>query len=161
MGSGAVVTEAILTVTAVIVASAFTLTILSSFSSLDSGYQSVVDSANERLLTDIKVIFAVNTTEGARIWVKNIGVMEVTSDLISKSDLFFGPVGECKRIRFDGDTTPRWEYELCNDCDGDGNWDSGETLEITVYWGSSLSEGDYNVEFSLYNGVSDEYRFSV
>lgn len=161
--SQTVISEIILTTTAIAMSTFLALSIISSSSSFDYLFKTNERKMKDRILTDIMIIFGINDTENSvKIWVKNIGINEVHQSLIPKSDIFFGPKGNFTRIPYEDKTTstPMWNYTIAND-DGDGNWDPGETLEINIIWGSVLSPGEYFVKFILYNGVSDDYIFSI
>jgi len=74
--------------------------------------------------------------------------------------VFFGETNNFRRIPYDAalSTSPSWNYSIEND-DGDGKWDTKETLKITI--NQTPSSGDYYVKIVLYNAVSDEEEFSI
>jgi len=110
----------------------------------------------------IEVFFAVNiSSTNVKVWVKNIGGNEIRKALIEKLDVIFGPRGNFRRIPYNAAGPPTWTYQIVNDVDGDGNWDFGETIEITIVWDKTLEAGDYYVKVVTYNGISDHYWFSV
>ena len=157
-----VISEAILTLAVLAMAITFAVTAFSSFQRLNNAYAYKSSSTDDILKTDIEIIFAANSsTTTIRIWIKNVGGSSISQNLISKSDLFFGPVENVSYIVYGGDTPPKWNYTICNDIDSDDTWDPGETIEILVTTSQTLDTGDYKVKFSTYNGVTDTYTFSL
>ncbi len=161
MTSGTVVSETILMISSILVASTFSAMAVTNFSSFDASFKSRFSSTSEKILTEIEIIFATNVTNGAQVWIKNVGITEVHSDLISQSDLFFGPTQAFRYIEYGKTAAPWWNYSLCSDLDEDGNWSPCETLMVYINLDYNLTSNDYYVIFVLYNGESDDYTFSV
>ena len=149
--------EAIIVVSTIIATSILAAAIFSSLSRIEASYKSVVAATEEKMGTDIKIVFATSTSSTTvKVWVKNVGTSRIAPSMIVSSDLFFGKVDNAARLNYSSD----WSYSIVND-DGDGVWEPGETLEITITLSSALSQGDYYVRFVLYNGKDAEYMFSV
>jgi hypothetical protein len=125
-----------------------------------SSVVSTSEKLGERIGTTIDIIAESNESSYEYVWVKNTGSSEIPQ--IEKSDLFFGKINEFRRIPFDStlSVTPSWKYSIEND-DGDGRWDIGETVNVTIKSSSEITTGDYYVKIVLYNGVSDEDKFSI
>jgi len=156
-----VISECIITI-GVVIASAIAV---SAFIANLTGLGAVItlkhSTDKETMLTRIEVVFATNTSSSSvKVWVKNIGIHSISGPLIEKSDLFFGPRGNFTRIPYGGPGPPMWEYTIAND-DGDGDWEPGETIEITITVDYTLGPGDYYVKFVTYRGAYDDYSFSI
>jgi len=159
--SHTVTVEAILTIAVTLTAAAVASMFMSNILPLSNVYITSESSIKEKAYTQVEIIFATNSSaDTVKIWVKNIGLHEIHKDLISKSDVFFGPSGNFTRVSYMAATPPSWNYTIVNDFDSDENWDPCETLEIIVSW-SSLQRGDYWAKFVTYNGAYDEYSFSI
>ena len=130
-------------------------------------------TVDDRLKSDVAVVHAVgeldadgqfDDTNGNGkfdifLWVKNIGSTRISS--VSQSDVFVGKTGDFNRIPHETEVEagefPRWGYSIENSTE----WDSKATLKITVTYGSTQSQGNYDVKVIIPNGVSDEYFFSL
>jgi len=121
---------------------------------------STSENLGDRIETSIDIIAEANESSYEYVWVKNTGSSEIPQ--IEKSDVFFGKINEFRRIPFDSSLslTPSWNYSIEND-DGDGRWDIGETVNITIKSANEITAGDYYVKIIVYNGVSDEDQFSI
>jgi len=159
--SHVVIAEAVVVIATIALASMLASAMTMKANDLNYMFRVYEINTKDKIYTCITIIFATNvTSDTVKVWIKNTGLKEVHGDLIPKSDLFFGSKGNFERIPYEGTTPPMWNYTIVND-DGDGNWDPCETLEVTITWDTTLNSGEYFVKFSLYNGVSDEYTFSV
>ncbi|PCN49868.1 hypothetical protein B6U99_07485 [Candidatus Geothermarchaeota archaeon ex4572_27] len=164
VASSTVITEAILTVAAMVSLAVVLAAFMPSLYYLESAHQGYVMRLKTELETEVKVIFAsgaVGSNE-VKIWVKNVGSTSIPSELIGEaSDLLFGPEGGFKRIPYGSSTLPTWSYTIVNDRDSDDDWDPQETIEIRLLFDENLTEGDYYVRFAVYTGSYDEYTFSL
>lgn len=132
---------------------------------------------DDRLRSDIEVIHTVGELDSAGafadtnangrfeifIWVKNVGETRITS--IDEADLFIGQIGSFQRIphqvEVEAGTYPRWNHDIEGSAN-DVEWNPKQTLKITVdYDSSTQSAGTYDVKFSIPNGVTDDYFFSM
>jgi len=159
-----VMAETIIVIATIIAASFATTAIVMNLDGLVNTFRVNERNIKDKIQTQITIVFAtINTNDTVKVWIKNTGIKEIHEDLIPKSDLFFGPKGNFKRIPYETSTAspPRWNYTIVNDVDGDGNWDPGETIEVTIIWDTALDLGEYYVKFVLYNGVDDDYTFSI
>lgn len=157
--SEAAISTAMITIACVVCASLLASAIFPAANRATSAVVSSSTQLGERIETSIEIITEANDTSQAYIWVKNIGSSEISR--IDSSDVFYGKINEFQRIPYNPtlSVTPSWNYSLEND-DGDGRWDVGETLKITITT-SGITAGDYHVKMVLYNGISDEDKFSI
>jgi flagellar protein FlaG len=156
-----VITVSIITIACVICA---TMLVSAIYPAVNRATSSVVSSSaklGDRIETSVDIIAEANESSYEYVWVKNIGSQIVRSQ-IENSDIFFGEIGNFQRIPFNATllATPSWNYSIEND-DGNDRWDAGETINITISSASEITAGDYYVKIVLYNGVSDEEKFSI
>lgn len=61
------------------------------------------DAMGDQILTDIEILHETTGAEGTEIhvWIKNVGCKEISSGMITDSDLFFGEAGNFERIPYD------------------------------------------------------------
>lgn len=157
-----VVTEIMLTAVVAAVVALLASSFYSNMSTFYDTFRVTVNSEREKMLADVKIVFAAATSPmEVKVWVKNTGYTSMSGDLIARSTLIFGPTSSCALVGYRSAAAPSWNYRLASDLDSDGVWDPSETLEIDVAWGGTLPQGDYYVKLVLYNGVSDEYYFSL
>ncbi|RLG63289.1 hypothetical protein DRN89_03945 [archaeon] len=155
-----IVVEAILTIASVLASTTFVAAILPQISLMDQSYRSAMISMKDRIGTQIEIIFSINSSSSTvKVWIKNIGATPIDVRQIPLANLFFGKVNEAQMIDY-GDTPPCWNFSLTNG-DDDNRWEPNETLEITIYLNYTLDSGDYYVLFVTYNGVRDDYIFSI
>ena len=159
--SEAAITTAIITIGCVICASILVSAIYPAMHRASSSVISTGAKLGDRIETSIDIIAVANQSSYEYVWVKNTGSAEIHQ--IEKSDVFFGEINEFQRIPFNSSPSapaPSWKYSIEND-DGDGRWDIAETLKITINTSATITAGDYYVKIIVYNGVSDEDKFSI
>jgi archaellum component FlaF (FlaF/FlaG flagellin family) len=115
---------------------------------------------DDRMKSQVEIVHA--ATDGgsnALIWVKNVGSTSLRA--VERCDIFFGKEGNFVRIPHEGQGTgtPYWNYTVVNETDG--VWKPTATLEITITNGAVLTAGRYYIKFATYNGLSNEYYFSI
>ena len=132
---------------------------------------------DERLRSDIEIIHVVgeldssgafaDTNANGRfeifIWVKNVGETRITS--IEEADVFIGQIGSFNRIPnlidLQEGVYPRWSHDV-EGSSNDTEWNPKQTLKITVdYNADTQPTGTYDLKFSIPNGVTDNYFFSM
>jgi len=164
MSSSTVITESVLTIAAIVSIAIVLAAFIPNLYYLESAHRGYVMRIKTQLETEVEIIFASGSvgSDEVKVWVKNVGHAPISSRLIGEaSDLLFGPKGNFARIPFNSPTVPTWNYTIVNDLDCDGDWDPQETIELTIHYSESLSEGDYYVRFAVYTGSYDEYFFSL
>ena len=158
--SEAAITTAIITIACVICAGMLVSAIYPAMHRATSSVVSTSEKLGDRIETSIDIIAEVNQSSYEYVWVKNTGSSKIPQ--IENSDVFFGKINDFRRIPFDStlSVAPSWNYSIEND-DGDNRWDVGETLNITINSSSEITAGDYYVKIIVYNGISDEDKFSI
>ena len=154
------ITTAIITIASVICVCMLINAIYPAMHRATSSVVATSEKLGERIETSIDIIEEANQSSYEYVWVKNTGSSEIPQ--IENSDVFFGEINDFQRITFNStlSVTPSWNYSIDND-DGDGRWDIGETLNITINSSSEITAGDYYVKIIVYNGISDEDKFSI
>ncbi len=117
----------------------------------------------ERIETSVEIIAETNESTYEYVWVKNTGSSQIAPSQIERSDIFFGETGNFQRFLYDSDLSPApcWNYSIENDANGNGWWDTGETVKITINCTSTIGSDDYYFKIVLYNAVSDDDTFSI
>jgi len=154
------ITTAIITIASVICVCMLINAIYPAMHRATSSVISTSAKLGERIETSIDIIEEANQSSYEYVWVKNTGASEIAQ--IENSDVFFGKINDFRRIPFDStlSVAPCWNYSIDND-DGDNRWDVGETLNITINCSTPITAGDYYVKVIVYNGISDEDKFSI
>lgn len=119
--------------------------------------------ASDRVKTDVRVVMASSPNSTAlQLWVKNVGSAQVPSTRINYTDVYFGDTGSMARASPAGPGGFWWAYSL-DDADGNGQWDSGETLQMTLFDGSGsrFAAGDHQVKLVLYNGAGIQDTITI
>lgn len=160
--SESVITVSIITIACVVCAAMLVNAI---FPEVNRATSSVISSSanlGERIETSVDIIAEANESSYEYVWAKNIGTSQLAASQIEKSDIFFGKVGHFQRISYNASlsSAPCWKYTIEND-NGNNRWDTGETVNITIDFGSEITAGDYYVKIVLYNSISDEDTFSI
>lgn len=160
--SESVITVSIITIACVVCAAMLVNAI---FPEVNRATSSVISSSanlGERIETSVDIIAEANESSYEYVWAKNIGTSQLAASQIEKSDIFFGKVGHFQRISYNASlsSAPCWKYTIEND-NGNNRWDTGETVNITIDFGSEITTGDYYVKIVLYNSISDEDTFSI
>ncbi len=163
--SSVVLSEALLTVAVVVVASIFSVVFISNSQLFVDSQQEKMLKLAENMKVKIEIIFAdaLQSNDTVKVWVKNIGQKPIPRQLIGlDSNIFLKKRGEAAwRIPYNVDTKPSWNFILPNNTDDE--WDPGETLEISIGLPSgALNVGDWIVRFvAPINGAYDDYVFSL
>ena len=158
MPISSILSEAIIGIAAIIVAAALAGAYVSNMDQMINLQRLQVKSLEGEAYYRCRIIHvaAKAGSSSLRMWVKNVGYSPVPLNLLEKSDLLL--VGSGVHYLLPGSS---WTYALLNDVDSDGRWDSGETIRIDAELNESLSRGDYELIFTLYNGVECRFQFSI
>ena len=157
------ITLSIITIGCVISATMLVTAIYPAINRAASSAVSTTVKLGERIETSVEIVAEANESSYEYVWVKNTGAYQLAPSEIVRSDIFFGETGNFQRLSYDADLAPApcWNYSIENDNNGNGRWDTGETVKITINCSSNIGSGDYYFKIVLYNGVSDEDTFSI
>lgn len=155
-------TEVILAIVSIVVASTIASVYISNISQATDLQKLQLAKIKEEIEYNCRIVFAYSSkySNNIKLWVKNNGAKQITSQLIKYSEILLISPTSIKYILYEGQASS-WTYNLLNDVDGDNRWDPSETLEITLNLDETLSEGDYTAKLMLFNGRTCEYTFSV
>jgi len=147
-----VIATSILVIATVIAVSSISIAILPTVRDLANSYISVSENLNERVKTDVDIIFIKANDTTLTVWLKNTGNTVISKDLIAMSDIFVVSKNSSYHFALSSAT-----YEITNG-DGDEYWEKGETLMVQI--DVSLPSNEYLLTFVLYNGVKVNEVFS-
>ena len=157
-----VISTSILMIATVVAVTAAIMVILPTVKDLAHSYSSVSGNLNDRIETDMDIIFVkvvnTSTTVSVYFWVKNTGSKRIDMDLLNLSDIFF--TSGSVYLHF---TTSDSNVDMViENGDGDRYWEKGETLRVTVQDidATQMPEDEYLLTFVLYNGVKSSDYFS-
>jgi flagellar protein FlaG len=151
------ITEGIMLMASVIVATSLSGVVLSKSGMISSSFAISSEAQKDLILTKIKIVYASGSSSSpaVKVWVKNVGSAPISST--DKLDVYFGKVGSTTRIPYDAGADPKWTYSA-----GVTLWQTKDTVEIDIANGSNLqASSTYMVRIVTPNGVADEYLFST
>lgn len=153
-----VVSEAIMGVSAIVVAALLATVVLSGFVQIGDASSLLVSGIKERLNLGIKVIAGYVGNDYIKLWVKNVGRSSIDPGRLLRFDVIVNYAGQymvhVPHVS-SNPSPPYWNYTILNDYVNKGFWDPGETLEIVIQWSGALSSGDYVVTIFTHLGTSD------
>ncbi len=154
-----VVSEGIILVAVVIAAATISQVFLASIGGLQRGSIMMSEKLSDKMETEIEILKAVNTSDTTvKVWVKNVGSSIIPSASIKEGDVLFGEYGGFDYIDY-SESGQGWRFIILGG--SDNNWQAGETIEILVTSGSTLSGSDYFFSYIAHNGVKDEIIFTI
>lgn len=121
-----------------------------------SAITNAASKVSDRIESRIEIIQVTDNSTVVYLWVKNVGTSRI--DVISRSDIFFGPEDDFGRITYGGGTPPYWDYQIEG---GHSQWQQAVTVKVTLNPVSALTSGNYIVKMVIPNGISDQTIFSV
>ena len=158
MASG-IMTEGILIIASIIVATAMAGIIMSQVGTFESTFTATSESQKNELLTKIKVIYAVRNATASppilEVWVKNIGIDPITAP--TSMDVYYGPVGSAQRVPYSasgGEDT--WKYKTIPT-----TIQKMDTVQIRISDTQLTTGQTYTVRITAPNGVSADYVLST
>ena len=113
--------------------------------------------AADRISTDIEIVHATGnaSTNVITVWVKNIGVKNITP--VSASDIIITTPSDVLRLPYDaGCGTECWSFSIE---EGGSDWNKTATVKFTLE--TAVVTGVYSVKISVVNSVSATKDFSV
>ena len=163
MSSSHILSEAILTITTIVLATTLSLTVFFNLQTFENNYSEIVVETSRNLKSDIKIIYAAKTdNHEVKIWIKNSGKTRFSKNVLAfSSTLIFGPKENFKVIPYNSSSPPTWNFTIISSFNQDSFWDPHELLEILILWDSNLPLGKYYVRFTVYDGISKTYTFTV
>lgn len=151
------ITEGIMLVASVVVASSLAGMVISKTGALNSSFTISAEAQKDVILTKIKIVYVSgnSSSPAVTVWAKNTGSTPISNT--DKVDVYFGKVGSTARIPYNAGSDPRWVYSA-----NMTQWQIKDTIQIDITSGSNLSPGStYVARLVTPNGVMDEYLFST
>lgn len=153
-----VISEGVLIIASVIVAGLITGVVISKVGTFEGYYTATTEAQKEKMLSKFEIIHVnqINSTS-VDIWMKNTGLTPIQK--LDSTDLYFGQINSVDFVGYSSSSTPRWIF---NGTSASSVWSQGDTIQITVHDDTDLlTSTSYLVQFTISNGVSDDYIFSV
>jgi hypothetical protein len=124
---------------------------------------SMAEQVDERMKSRINIVHAASSANRTSVflWVKNVGTQRIVD--VENSDLFFGQEDDFERIPNTKDAVgnPQWTYSLENISENNTQWQTSDTIKVTVTYSSDPGAGTYFAKFIIPNGIFDEFYFSM
>lgn len=159
-----IIVESLFLIVSMVIFSAFAAVYVSNSSMINDFQRNSLNSLKDRYQTEVRIVLSLYDAENGllRIFVKNIGMKDISLGELMLSDLYLISNQLVERYSYsDERVRGTWSCRLINDFDMDGKWSRGETIEINAVPPSPLGSGDYVVRLVLYNGLSFDGYFSV
>ena len=154
-----IVSEGIVLVAVVIAAATISQVFLSSIGGLQQGSIAMSEKLSDKMETEIAILMAVNTSDTtAKIWIKNVGTSIMPSAVIKEGDVLFGEYGNFAYTDY-SESGAGWKFSILGG--SDNNWQSSETIEITITSASAFTAGDYYFSYTTHNGIKDDIIFTI
>lgn len=158
MGAG-VISEGVLIIASVIVAGMITGVVISKVGTFEGYYTATTEAQKEKMLSKFEIIHVsqLNNTS-VNIWIKNTGLTPIQKlDLV---DMYFGQINSVDFVGYSSGSTPQWVFQ--GSTTTSSVWSQGQTIQIALQDDSALQNNkSFLVQFTIANGVSDDYIFSV
>jgi archaellum component FlaG (FlaF/FlaG flagellin family) len=163
MGFSLTITEAIMIIASVVLASAFSSYAIYAGTSLQSNIMQNLNDARRNMDTRLEIVYAtVNQASNASplfmIYVKNTGNMPISDmNLIT---LYVGTYGQATMYSYNSTAAAGTGTFNIYDSNGNGVIEVGEAAEIEAFNATSVAASLYEAEVVLYRGVPSHYLFS-
>jgi archaellum component FlaG (FlaF/FlaG flagellin family) len=158
MGAG-VISEGVLIIASVIIAGLITGIVITKVGTFEGYYTATTEAQKEKMLSKFEIIHVskLNSTS-VNVWMKNTGLTPIQSlDLV---DVYFGQINSVDSVAYSSGSTPQWVFAGATTTSS--VWSQGETIQIVLQDDSSLTSSvSHLIQFTISNGVSDDYIFSV
>ncbi len=161
--SSETITTALFLITAVVAAGVLINAVYPVVYNMAGTFSTTTHESDVRMRTDFKVISTVAYGSTAQVWMKNIGSEQIPVTSLEKADVFCGAVGDFDRLSYTAGSPAEgeWIVDLV-DLDGNGMWDTGETVKVTAV--TSLipgTGGKVYFQFALPTGIWRTSEFTV
>lgn len=157
MASG-VMTEAILIIASIVVATSIAGIVMSQVGTFESTFTATSESQKNEMLTKIKVVHAVyNSTGGSHleVWVKNIGIDPITAP--ASIDVYYGGTTSAQRIPYDADGgEDTWRFQTLP-----AMIQKMDTVQIRIQDANLATSNTYLIRIIAPNGVYADYVLST
>ena len=151
--------EAILIIASVVIATSIAGVVMSQLGIFESTFTATTESQKDMILTKIKIVYATNTTDNhVNVWIKNIGVNPVVN--ANKTDVYFGEIDQVQSMVHNSkkqiNNNWMWDASLPQPI-----WQISDTHSVNITDNDLFPGRTYQISITTPNGVSDEYIFST
>lgn len=163
MGFSLTITEAIMVIASIVLASGFSAYAIYAGTSLQSNIMQNLDSVKRSMDTRLDIVYAtVNITSNPsplfQIYIKNTGTLPVSDfDLIS---VYVGAYGQSTFYSYNSSATTGSGQFNITDSNGNGIIETGEAATIQVYNATAVTASLYEAKIVPYRGISSSYLFT-
>jgi flagellar protein FlaG len=162
VGFSLTISEAIIVIASIILASGFSSYAIYAGSSLQSNILQNLDTIKRNMHTRVDIVYAtINETTNPSnfvIYVKNTGTLPLYDfDLI---DVYVGAYGQAMLYFYNSSAAVGSGKFKFVDANGDGVCDVGEAATIQAFCESNVTASLYEVKVVPYRGISSSYLFS-
>jgi archaellum component FlaG (FlaF/FlaG flagellin family) len=163
MGFSLTITEAIMIIASVVLASAFSSYAIYAGTSLQSNIMQNLNDARRNMDTRLEIVYAtVNQTLNASplfiIYVKNTGNVPISD--MNLLTVYVGAYGQAAMYSYDPNATTGSGTFNITDSNRNRVIEVGEAAAIEVFNATSVTASLYQAEVVLYRGVPSQYLFS-
>ena len=154
-----VISEGILIIASVVIATAIAGIVMSQVGVFESTFTATTENQKDIMLTNVKIVYATKTTANTvNVWIKNIGINPIVN--ANNTDVYFGEINQVQNIVHNPkkqiDDTWQWDGPLPQPI-----WQISETHSINITDVDLQAGVTYQVTVTTPNGVDDEYVFSI
>jgi flagellar protein FlaG len=159
MASG-VMTEAILIIASIVVATSVAGIVMSKVGSFESTFTATSENQKNIMLTKLTIPYAIQnktSTNIVEVWVKNIGIDPIINP--ASMDVYFGKVGSVKRYQYNSTSAidDTWQFKTLPTI-----IQKTDAVQIRITEvNPGLSAGTYMIRITAPNGVYADYIFSI
>jgi flagellar protein FlaG len=163
VGFSLTITEAIMVIASIVLASGFSAYAIYAGTSLQSNIMQNLDNVKRNMDTRLDIVYAtVNMSSDPSplfmIYVKNTGTLPLSDfDLIS---VYVGAYGQAMLYSYDPNATTGSGHFSIGDSSGDGSIDMGEAATMLVYNATAVTANLYEAKIVPYRGISSNYLFT-
>jgi len=161
MGFSTTITEVIILIASIVLASGFSVYAISSGASLQSNLIQNLDTFKRNLHTKIDIAYATfdesTTPKHFVIYVKNTGTLPLTD--FATLDVYVGEYGKAVLYSYDKNAGAGSGRFNLTEVDGDGVWEPSETATVRAYPITEVEGAAYEVKIVPFRGIPSSHVF--
>lgn len=162
MGYSATLSEIIIVISSVVLASGVSGYLVYTGGLLQSDILQAVESARMEMSVQLEIVYATVDTSTSPshfvFYAKNVGALPVSD--YTNLDVYAGKYREAELYSYDPGASPGSHRFKVEDVDGDGVWEVGETATIRAYPDSEPTGQILEVRLMPFKGVGSNFLFS-
>jgi len=162
LGFSITISEAIILIASIVLASGFSSYAIYAGSSLQSNILQNLDTVRRNMHTRMDIVYATinETTDPMHfaIYVKNTGTLSLYE--FNLIDVYVGPYGQAMLYSYNASADVGSGQFKFTDADGDGAFEVGEAATIRAFSKSNSTGSLYEAKIVPYRGISSGYLFS-